>query len=93
MTDSAVYRDLAYVFVAAVLGALVARRLRQPFIIGFVFGGIAIGPFTPGPTLSEFHILELFAEVGVILLMYSIGLEFSVKDLAKVKWVSLIGGP
>ena len=92
-SDSGLYRDLAYVFVAALLGGLVARALRQPLIIGYVLGGILIGPFTPGPTVSEIHVLELFAEVGVILLMYSIGIEFSLKDLLAVKWVSLIGGP
>jgi monovalent cation:H+ antiporter-2, CPA2 family len=93
MSHSALYRDLAYVFVAALLGGLVARRLRQPLIIGYVLGGIIIGPFTPGPTVSEIHVLELFAEVGVILLMYSIGIEFSVRDLLQVRWVSLVGGP
>jgi monovalent cation:H+ antiporter-2, CPA2 family len=92
-SDSGLYRDLAYVFVAALLGGVVARRLRQPLIIGYVLGGILIGPFTPGPTVSEIHLLELLAEVGVILLMYSIGIEFSLKDLLAVKWVSLIGGP
>ena len=93
MTDSIVYRDLAYVFGAALLGGLAARRLRQPLIIGYVIGGILIGPFTPGPTVSQIHFLELLAEVGVILLMYSIGIEFSLRDLLKVKWVSLVGGP
>jgi|SRR5581483_8854281 len=92
-SNSALYRDLAYVFVAALLGGLVAKRLRQPLIIGYVLGGIIIGPFTPGPTISEVHVLELFAEIGVILLMYSIGIEFSMKDLMRVKWVSLVGGP
>ena len=42
------FRDLTYIFVAAVLGGLVAWRLRLPLIIGFVLGGIAISPFTPG---------------------------------------------
>ncbi len=92
-SDSAVYRDLAYVFTAAVLGAVVAKKFRQPLIIGYVIGGILIGPFTPGPVVSELHILNLFAEIGVILLMYTIGMEFSLKDLAEVKWVSLVGGP
>jgi CPA2 family monovalent cation:H+ antiporter-2 len=91
--ESVLYRDLAYVFVAAVLGGVLARRLRQPLIIGYVLGGIIIGPFTPGPTLSDIHGLELFAEIGVILLMYSIGIEFSFRDLLQVKWVALIGGP
>jgi CPA2 family monovalent cation:H+ antiporter-2 len=91
--ETVLYRDLAYVFVAAVLGGLFAKRLGQPLIIGYVLGGIFIGPFTPGPTLSDIQGLELFAEIGVILLMYSIGIEFSFRDLLQVKWVALIGGP
>jgi CPA2 family monovalent cation:H+ antiporter-2 len=91
--DSAYYRDLAYVLVAAMAGGLVARKLRQPLILGYVAGGILVGPFTPGPKVSEVHVLELVAEVGVILLMYSIGIEFSIRDLLRVKWVALIGGP
>jgi len=91
--EAVLYRDLAYVFVAAVLGGLIAKRLGQPLIMGYVGGGILIGPFTPGPTLSDIHVLELFAEIGVILLMYSIGIEFSFRDLLRVKWVALIGGP
>ena len=91
--EAVLYRDLAYVFVAAVLGGLIAKRLGQPTIMGYVLGGIVIGPFTPGPTLSDIHVLELFAEIGVILLMYSIGIEFSFRDLLRVKWVALIGGP
>jgi CPA2 family monovalent cation:H+ antiporter-2 len=93
VAESVLYRDLAYVFVAAVLGGVVAQRLRQPPIMGYVLGGILIGPFTPGPTVSDIHGLELFAEIGVILLMYSIGIEFSFRDLLRVKWVALIGGP
>jgi CPA2 family monovalent cation:H+ antiporter-2 len=90
--ESSLYRDLAYVFVAAVLGGLVARRLRQPLILGYVLGGVLISPFTPGPSVSDVHSLELFAEIGVILLMFSIGIEFHVKDLLKVKWVAIFGG-
>ena len=93
IADTALYRDLAYVFLFAVVGGLVARRLRQPLIVGYVLGGIIIGPFTPGIVVDEIHILELFAEIGVIFLMYSIGIEFSLEDLLHVKWVALIGGP
>jgi monovalent cation:H+ antiporter-2, CPA2 family len=87
------YRDLAYVFTAAVLGGIVARILRQPTILGYVVAGILIGPFTPGPTVSDVHALEVTAEFGVILLMYSIGIEFSLRDLFTVKWVAVLGGP
>jgi K+:H+ antiporter len=86
------YRDLAYVFLAAVVGGTIARKLRQPLILGYVLGGIFIGPFTPGPTVTDVHFLESLAEFGVILLMYSIGIEFSPRDLLRVKWVAVIGG-
>jgi len=87
------FRDLAAVFIAAMVGGAVAWVARQPLILGYVLGGIAIGPFTPGPSISGFHRFELLAEIGVVLLMFSIGIEFSVKDLMRVKWVALIGGP
>jgi len=87
------FRDLTYIFLAAVLGGLAAWRLRLPLILGFVLGGIAISPFTPGPHVSDLHTFEVFAEVGVVLLMFSIGVEFSIPDLMRVKWVALIGGP
>jgi CPA2 family monovalent cation:H+ antiporter-2 len=87
------FRDLTYIFLAAVLGGLVAWRLKLPLILGFVLGGIAISPFTPGVQISDLHAFEVFAEVGVVLLMFSIGVEFSLKDLLKVKWVAAIGGP
>jgi len=79
--------------VAAVLGAVAARAIGQPPILGFVLAGLVIGPFTPGPSVSDMHTFELFAEIGVVLLMFSIGIEFSLRDLLRVKWVALIGGP
>lgn len=87
------YRDLAYVFGGAVVGGAIARVLRQPLILGYVLGGVIVGPFTPGPRVSDIHQFEILAEVGVILLMYSIGLEFSFRDLLRVKWVAVVGGP
>ncbi|MBS0181125.1 MAG: cation:proton antiporter [Nitrospira sp.] len=91
--DSIFFQDLAIVFLAAVAGGVLARIAGQPLILGYVLGGIAIGPFTPGLTISGSHTFDLFAEIGVILLMFSIGLEFSVKELMRVKWVALAGGP
>src|SRR5437762_4010964 len=93
VADPLVFRDLAYVFAAAVLGGALAWLARQPLILGYVLGGILIGPFTPGPTVSDVHTFELLAEIGVVLLMFSIGIEFSVRDLLRVKWVALVGGP
>src|SRR5580658_8325412 len=86
------FRDLTYIFLAAALGGLLAWRLRLPLILGFVLGGIVVSPFTPGPHLSDLHTFEVFAEVGVVLLMFSIGVEFSIPDLMRVKWIALGGG-
>jgi monovalent cation:H+ antiporter-2, CPA2 family len=91
--ETTFFRDLAYIFGAAVIGGGVAKLLRQPLILGYVLGGFLIGPFTPGPTLLEVHQFEVLAELGVILLMYSIGLEFSFSELLQVKWVAIFGGP
>ncbi len=88
-----VFKDIAYVFIAALGGGLLARRFGQPLILGYVLGGIVVGRFTPGPSISDLHSLELLAELGVILLMYSVGIEFSGRDLLRVKWVALLGGP
>lgn len=86
------YRDLAYVFLAAVAGGIAARILRQPMILGYVLGGIFIGPFTPGPTVSDLHALELLAEIGVILLMYSIESSFlRVNCLTSSGWPLSVG--
>src|SRR5882672_3790844 len=92
-TDPGFFRDLAWVIVAAVLGGTLAWLARQPLILGYVVGGVLIGRFTPGPTVADLHTFELFAEIGVVLLMFSIGIEFSLRDLLRVKWVALLGGP
>src|SRR5277367_6930837 len=90
--DPLLFRDLTFIFLAAVVGGLLARSLKLPLILGFVFGGIIISPFTPGLQISDLHAFEVFAEVGVVLLMFSIGVEFSIPDLMRVKWVALGGG-
>lgn len=93
VSDPQVFSDLAFVFLAAVVGGSLAWALRQPLILGYVFGGLLISPFTPGPSVSDPRSFDLFAEIGVVLLMFSIGLEFSVRDLMRVKWIALLGGP
>src|SRR6516164_4984309 len=81
------------VFAGAFLAGLVFWRLRQPLILGYVFAGLALSPLTPGPHVHDVHTFEVMAEVGVILLMFSIGTEFSIPELLKVKWVALVGAP
>ena len=93
VTEPLVFRDLAYVLAAAVLGGGLAWLTRQPLILGYVLGGILVSPLTPGPSVSDLHTFELFAEIGVVLLMFSIGLEFSLRDLLQVRRIALLGAP
>jgi K+:H+ antiporter len=93
VTEPLIFRDLAYVFAAAVLGGGLAWLTRQPLILGYVLGGILVSPLTPGPSVSDLHTFELFAEIGVVLLVFSIGLEFSLRDLLQVGRVALLGAP
>ena len=86
------FRDLTYIFLAAIVGGLLAWRMKLPLILGFVFGGIIISPYTAGLQISDIHTFEVFAEFGVVLLMFSIGVEFSIPDLMRVKWIALGGG-
>jgi monovalent cation:H+ antiporter-2, CPA2 family len=81
------------VFAGAFLFGLLFWRLRQPLILGYVFAGLVLSPFTPGLRVHDVHTFEIMAEVGVILLMFSVGIEFSVPELLRVKWVALVGAP
>lgn len=74
----------------AFLFGVVAQRLRLPVIAGYLMAGIVIGPFTPGYVADQALAMEL-AELGVILLMFGVGLHFSVRDLLSVKDVAIPG--
>ncbi len=83
--------DLIIIVIAGLLGGLGARRLNQPLIIGYILAGIAVGPFTGGITVSEISEVEQLAEIGVALLLFSLGLEFSLKSLKPIKGIALGG--
>ena len=85
--------DFVLIVLAALIGGLVARALRMPLLVGYVAAGVLIGPHTAGPTVVQVHDIELLAEIGVALLLFSLGLELSFRDLQPVRRVALIGGP
>jgi monovalent cation:H+ antiporter-2, CPA2 family len=74
----------------ALVFGFIALRLRLPPIVGYLIAGLLIGPYTPGYTANR-EIAEQLAEIGVILLMFGIGLHFHVKDLLKVRGVAVTG--
>ena len=69
---------------------VVAHRLKLPPLIGYLVAGIAIGPFTPGYVADQ-NIANQLAEIGVILLMFGVGLHFSLKDLLSVRAIAIPG--
>ena len=83
--------DLTLVLLAAVAGGLVAKRLGQPLIVGYILAGVLIGRFTTGLTVANAGNIEGLAELGVALLLFSLGLELSFRDLAPVRGVALGG--
>src|SRR5256886_10338719 len=92
MPETRFLTDLGLLFLA-LGGGLLAQAVHQPLIVGYILAGVLIGPFTPGPTLSDPHAFQLFADVGVVLLMFTIGVEFSVEELLRVRKVALLGAP
>ena len=85
--------DLILLVVSAFFSGLLMQRLGQPLILGYILTGIAFGPYTGGFALTSVHEIELLAEIGVALLLFALGLEFSLKDLKPVKKIALIGTP
>jgi monovalent cation:H+ antiporter-2, CPA2 family len=76
---------------AALVGAAVALRLRQPLIVGYILAGIAIGPFTPG-IIGETEAIAGLAEIGIIFLMFVIGVQLSLRELLRASRIAVVGG-
>ncbi|MBW2734032.1 MAG: cation:proton antiporter [Deltaproteobacteria bacterium] len=85
--------DIILLVVAAFGCGLLLQRLGQPVLLGYIAAGIILGPHTGGLTVSNIQDIERLAEIGVALLLFALGLEFSLKDLKPVKKVALIGTP
>lgn len=76
--------------VLAFLFGTLANRLRMPPLIGYLIAGIVVGPFTPG-FVADINLAQELAEIGVILLMFGVGLHFSLKDLWAVRAIAVPG--
>jgi CPA2 family monovalent cation:H+ antiporter-2 len=74
----------------AFVGGFIAVKLRLPPLVGYLLAGIAVGPFTPG-FVGEPKLAAQLAEIGVILLMFGVGMHFSVEDLWAVRSIALTG--
>jgi monovalent cation:H+ antiporter-2, CPA2 family len=91
MHDILFLQDLAVVMIVAAVITVLFRRFQQPVVLGYIVAGIIIGPHTPPiPLISDRHTIETLSELGVIFLMFSLGLEFSLRKLREVGATALI---
>jgi CPA2 family monovalent cation:H+ antiporter-2 len=86
-----VVMDLAIVMLVAAVMIVIAFKLKQPMVIGYIFAGMIIGPYTPPFTLvSSLETINLLAELGIIMLLFVVGTEFPVAKLRAVGRISLV---
>lgn len=84
MHESTFVADLATVLCVAAVTGLVARRLRQPPVLGYLLAGLIVGPYIPIPVFANRERVDALAEFGVVLVMFAIGLEFRIAKLVRV---------
>ncbi len=90
MHDLPLLINITMALVVAFFGGVVARRLRLPTIVGYLLAGIVIGPFTPG-FVGDVETIQQLAELGVIFLMFGVGLHFSFGQLWRVRGIAIPG--
>ena len=83
--------EIGIVLVAALLGGLVARALRLPVLVGYLVAGVVVGPHTPG-FIADDGMVRAVADLGVALLMFAVGVQFSLHELNAVRRTALLGG-
>jgi CPA2 family monovalent cation:H+ antiporter-2 len=85
--------DLALILFSAGVVSLIFKKLNQPVVLGYIIAGLLVSPnFSLFPTVTEVDSIKIWAEIGVIFLLFSLGLEFSFKKLVKVGSTSAITG-
>lgn len=84
-------QDLATILVVAAAATLLCHALKQPVVLGYLLAGLLIGPYTPPwPLIEDRHTIESFAEIGLVMLMFGLGLHFSIGKLLKVGRIAVV---
>jgi len=87
----AALQDMVFLFGLAILTVLVARKMTLPSIIGLLVAGMLAGPHALA-MVSSAHQVEQLAEIGIVLLLFTIGIEFSLKELMRIRQMVFLGG-
>ena len=90
MHDVPILINITLALIVAFIGGTLARRIGLPTIVGYLLAGVAIGPFTPG-FVGDIETIQQLAELGVIFLMFGVGLHFSFQDLWRVRDIAIPG--
>jgi monovalent cation:H+ antiporter-2, CPA2 family len=91
MHGAAFLQDLAVVMIVAGVVTVIFNRFKQPVVLGYITAGVIIGPHTPPfPLINDEQSIKTLAELGVVFLMFSLGLEFSLRKLKRVGLTALI---
>jgi CPA2 family monovalent cation:H+ antiporter-2 len=77
-------RNLALVLGVAAAATILFQRLRQPVVFGYLIAGVILGPYVPIPVVADERMVRILSELGVILLMFTLGLDFSLRKLLAV---------
>jgi CPA2 family monovalent cation:H+ antiporter-2 len=91
MENGGLLVNLVFALGVAAIGAILAARFGQSVILGYILAGVAIGPYTPGFVGNRAAVEDL-ANIGIILLMFTIGVHLSFRDLRRVGRVAIVGG-
>lgn len=90
---SSLLQDMAIVLAVAALTTVLCHRLRQPVVLGYLLAGLIVGPHTPPFSyVHDFETINLLGELGVIFLLFALGLEFNFRKLRKVGATALVSG-
>src|SRR6476619_7775650 len=86
--------DLAIVMIVAGFVTVLFHKLKQPVVLGYILAGVIIGPHTPPfPLIADENAIQTLSQLGVIFLMFSLGLEFNLRKLKAVGATAIIAAP
>src|SRR3954470_2672729 len=84
--------NLAMVLCVAAVTTVIFQRLRQPLVLGYIIAGLLVGPYVPFPLVADSDTIHGLSELGVILLLFGIGLEFTFRKLVRGGGGAAVGG-
>lgn len=86
-----IVQDFAVIMIVAAIMILLTYKLKQPMVLGYILAGMVIGPYTPPfPLLQDLDTINIFAELGIIMLLFVIGTDFPIRKLRSVGRISII---